>query len=102
MSWQLFYTQAAELDIADIAVAIAISASDRAVGNDFAAQLRERCRHFASLPGTLGTPRPELGTDFRSFPFKGYVIFFRYSEDRLEIINVLSGRRDLMAHFEAT
>jgi toxin ParE1/3/4 len=97
---QLFYSQAAQSDIADIALSVSISAGDRAVGSQFAGQLRERCRQFASLPGMLGTARPELGQGFRSFPFKSYVIFFRYSDDRVEIINILSGRRDLPAYYD--
>ena len=35
----------------------------------------------------------------RSFAFKGYVIFFRYEDDRFEVVNVLEGHRDVIAHF---
>jgi len=61
--------------------------------------LREQCRKLASLPGTLGRARPELRSDMRSFPYKGYVIFFRYAGDRFEVVNVLEGHRDTISYF---
>ena len=57
-------------------------------------------RKLASLPGTLGRARPELRPDIRSFPFKGYVIFFRYAADTFERVNVLEGHRDVVAYFQ--
>ena len=53
------------------------------------------------LPGTLGTARPELRPDIRSMPYGGYVIFFRYADGRLEIVNVLSASRDIGQNFDA-
>jgi plasmid stabilization system protein ParE len=47
------------------------------------------------LPGVPGRPRPELRPDLRSFPFRRYVIFFRYGEDELVVLNILSARRDI-------
>ncbi len=60
---------------------------------------RGRCHDIASKPGTLGRARPELRPDIRSAAHKGYVIFFRYIEDRLEVVNILEGHRDIDAHF---
>ena len=38
--------------------------------------------------------------DVRSFPFKGYVIFFRYLDDAiLEIVHIIEGHRDVAAIF---
>jgi plasmid stabilization system protein ParE len=51
------------------------------------------------LPGTLGRQRPELGGELRSFAFKGYVIFFRSTAGRFEVINVIEGHRDIGALF---
>ncbi len=36
----------------------------------------------------------------RSFAFRGYVIFFRYDNDRFEVINVLEGSQDFDSYFE--
>lgn len=47
----------------------------------------------------LGRPRPELRPDIRSFVFRGYVIFFRYTDEQLQIVNILEGHRDVIAHF---
>jgi plasmid stabilization system protein ParE len=58
-------------------------------------QLVQQCERLAELSGTMGRPRPEFGTDIRSFPFRGYVIFFRYVGDELHVIRIVSGRRDL-------
>jgi len=56
--------------------------------------------HEAGGPaGLLGTPRPELGDEIRSTPHQGYVIFFRYVGDRIEIIAILHGRHDVERHF---
>jgi toxin ParE1/3/4 len=96
---RLDYTETALDDLADIAASIAVAAGDREIGSDFAGQIRAKCRSFALLPGVLGTPRPELAGGLRSFPFKDYVILFRYAEGMIEVINVLSGRRDIAGYF---
>jgi toxin ParE1/3/4 len=71
-----------------------------AVGWGFVDRLRRQCRKLAALPGTLGRARPELRPDIRSFPYKGYVIFFRYDQDVLEVVNVLEGHRDIIGYFD--
>jgi toxin ParE1/3/4 len=60
-----------------------------------ASKLQERCFRLAKLPGTLGRARPELRKDIRNLPYSGYVIFSRCVEDRLEIVNILEGHRDI-------
>ena len=66
----------------------------------FVAELRAKCHHLAGLPGTLGRARPELRADIRSFPFKGYVIFFRCLDDAFEVVDILEGHRDIDAWFQ--
>ena len=34
-----------------------------------------------------------------SFPFRGYVIFFRYQAETFEVVNVLEGHRDFLSLF---
>lgn len=47
-----------------------------------------------------GAAAPRIGPDVRSFPFKGYVIFFRYLDDAiLEIVHIIEGHRDVAAIF---
>ena len=98
---QLVYLAAARRDFADILEYITRESGSLAIGRGFVDLLRMQCRKLASLPGTLGRPRPELRPDIRSFPCKGYVIFFRYSGDRFEVVNVLEGHRDIVAYFQS-
>jgi toxin ParE1/3/4 len=62
--------------------------------------LRRQCRQLAELPGTLGRARPELSPQIRSLAFQGYVVFFLYETDAVQIVNILEGHRDIVAHFE--
>lgn len=99
---QLRYTDEADSNLADIALHIANESSNRDVAVNFVKRLRAKCRQLASLPATLGTARPELRSDIRSTPCQGYVIFFRYQGDVLEIVNILHGSRDIVSYFSNT
>jgi len=96
---QLVYLLSARDDLNDILRYITRESKSHAIGAAFVDTLRGQCRKLASLPGTLGRPRPELRADIRSFPFKGYVIFFRYADEMLEVVNVLEGHRDVIVYF---
>jgi toxin ParE1/3/4 len=63
-------------------------------------RLRDKCEHLARLPGTLGTARPDLQHGLRSTPCGGYVIFYRYVGDELEILVILHSKRDVIAYFD--
>lgn len=89
-----------QTDLVDILTHLARVSGSLAVAQGFVAQLRRRCHELAALPGTLGRARPELRPDIRSIAFKGYVIFFRYVDDRLEVVNILEGHRDIEAFFD--
>lgn len=91
----LIYLTSARDDLAAIWHHIASESGDIIVARTFVEKLLARCEHLASLPGTLGTARPELRPDIRSLSQDGYVIFFRYADDRIEIVNMLNGRRDI-------
>ena len=66
-----------------------------AVAEAFVKDLRARCHKLAALDATVGRSRPELRSDIRSFPFKGYVIFFRYHAGCFEVVHILEGHRDI-------
>jgi toxin ParE1/3/4 len=89
-----------QADLVDILTYIAEASGSIAVALSFVRQLRQRCHDLASLPGTIGRARPELRPDIRSIAFRGYVIFFRYVDDRFEVVNILEGHRDIIAHFD--
>ena len=96
---QLIYTEDANANLVEIALYIAKQSASRKVAFNFTNRLREKCRHIAALPSTLGRARPELRVDIRSFPYQGYVIFFRYGVETFEIINILHGSRDIESYF---
>lgn len=54
----------------------------------------------ASLPGTLGRPRPDIMPDLRSFPYKGYMIFFRYRGNVMQVVKIAGASQDLPRLFE--
>ncbi len=70
------------------------------IGQDFVDRLQRQCAKLAKLPGTLGTARPDLQPNLRSFAFKNYIIFFRYTDRSFEVVNVLEGHRDSTGFFK--
>jgi toxin ParE1/3/4 len=97
----LQFTDDADRNLIDIALYIADESQSREIALAFVDRLRAKCRQLASLDGMLGTARPDLRKDIRSTTCHGYVIFFRYRDDVLEIVNVLHGSRDVIHYFEA-
>ena len=89
-------------DLVAIQTYIARESGSRSVARSVTARLRQRCHDLAALPGEIGRARPELGLDIRSSAFKSYVVFFRYRDDLLEVVNILEGHRDIDGHFEPT
>jgi toxin ParE1/3/4 len=87
----------AKADLVNILEYITRESGNLVVGRRFVAALRVQCRELAALPGTLGRARPELRPDIRSFPFKGYVILFRYVEDVFEVVSIIESHRDIEA-----
>jgi toxin ParE1/3/4 len=104
MSRQLLRHEAAKQDLIEAAYYIAqgsLDASDR-----FLRATEEAFRRLAEMPG-MGSRRdfgnPAL-SGMRMWPvpgFRGYLIFYRATEDTLEIIRVLHGARDLPSIFSA-
>ena len=97
---RLVYLSAARDDLIDILRYVATESGSHEVARNFVSRLQEKCRGLARLPGTLGTARPELRPDLRSTPSHGYVIFFRYTADAIEIVNLLHASRDILTRFD--
>ena len=47
----------------------------------------------------IGKSRNELSKELRSFPVKPYVIFYRWTEEFIEIVRVLHQSRDIENQF---
>ena len=97
---RLLLTAPALTDLSGIARRLAQASGSKAVGMSFSRDLREQCQKLASLPGTLGRERPDLGPRVRSFPFKGYLIIFHYGDDAFEVARILSGRMNIADLFD--
>ena len=84
-------TAAAEYDLETIADRIAPDSPARAL--TFLAELRRRC---ATL---IDAPRPTRSShamrlSASAWPYRDYLIFYRVSDDSIEILHVLHGARD--------
>jgi len=90
---------AARADLLDIFEFISDETQSVRVAQQYIRKLRAHCNHLASLPFEMGVPRPDLAQDLRSAPFGNYVLFFRYTATRLEIVNIIEGHRDFPARF---
>lgn len=97
---RLSFLANAVADLTTIFNYISQESGSRTTARTFVEALRDHCRKLARLPGILGRPRPELRAGMRSSPFRGYVVFFQYVEDRLEVINILEAHRDVETYFE--
>lgn len=95
----LRYVASSRQDIRDIAEFILQETASRQLAIGLVTRLREQCQKLAALPGTLGRARPDIGTDIRSFPWKGYVIFIRYGDTTLDVLHILHASRDVIAYF---
>ena len=54
---------------------------------------------FLSEHPNAGQHRPEIRPNLRSFSVGNYVIYFRRSDDEIEIVRVLHGSRDVSKLF---
>lgn len=100
MKRRLVYLHQALRDLANIADWSAENGATLAKAEAYVGKLRARCRKLAANPATLGRVRDDLGLELRSVAHQSYVIFFRYVEDRFEILRVVRGARDFDAMFE--
>jgi toxin ParE1/3/4 len=91
---RLVYSSAARRSLGDLLEYLTIEMGAEALASPIVRRLRDKCVKLAELPAILGRPRDDLAPGLRSFPFRGFVIFMRYSEDRLEIIDIVHSRRD--------
>lgn len=98
MTRQAVFLATAQADIRGIIRSVTERSGSTDVARAVAARLRARCHRLAALPGTLGRARADLAPNLRSVPEGSYVILFRYAAaDRLEVVRILHGSRDLAA-----
>ena len=92
--WQ--FTPQASQDLYDIADYIARQ-SPRAAAQ-LVDTIQQKCQFLADFPDS-GTSCAELADQLRSFAVGNYVIYYRPVGDRIDIIRVLHGARDISKLF---
>jgi toxin ParE1/3/4 len=91
-------TSPANTDLEEILRQIAdISGFDRS--DRFLARFSEKLKSIVAFPN-LGKPRLEWGQNYRSILLDDYLIVYRVTEELVEILRIVSGRRDLNALFQ--
>lgn len=86
----------ARSDLDDIWLYIApdsLTAADRLID-----ALLAKFQVLATQPG-MGRMRDELAASVRSFPVGSYVIFYRATQDGIDVVRVLSRYRDIPSVF---
>ncbi len=87
-----FYTSAAIGDLEGIFVFIG---QDKPIAAaEWVEKIEAKCLLIASSP-EIGEAMPRLGTGVRASSVGRYVIFHRYANNRVEILRVLAGDRDV-------
>ena len=81
-------------DIADYFAENTIEAGDR-----FFRAFNRKCQQLVTFPNS-GKSYATIRPDLRGLSLEGYVIFYRILDDGIEILRVVSGRRDFPALFE--
>jgi toxin ParE1/3/4 len=80
-------------DIAEYFVETNVEAGER-----FFQKFNQKCQQLVIFPSS-GKSYAEIRTDLRGVSLDGYIIFYRILEDGIEILRVVSGRRNLPALF---
>jgi toxin ParE1/3/4 len=89
---EVFRTPAAESDLIDIWVAIALD--NRAAADELLQEFERRFNQLAGFPES-GPLRPDIADELRMLTCKSYVILYRVISGRVEIIRVVHGARDI-------
>ena len=89
------YTYEAEADLEHIGDYIALDNPRRAM--TFVAELIDRCERLADMPRAYPLVPRYQSSGVRRLPHGEYLIFYRASIDRVEIVHVLNGAQDYEA-----
>ncbi|NDJ21112.1 type II toxin-antitoxin system RelE/ParE family toxin [Nostoc sp. B(2019)] len=67
-------------------------------GEKFIREFNKKCQNLTKFPN-IGRSYTNIDPTLRGIPFDGYIIFYRVFEDRMLIVRVVSGYRDLKSLF---
>ncbi|MBW4608209.1 MAG: type II toxin-antitoxin system RelE/ParE family toxin [Hassallia sp. WJT32-NPBG1] len=68
-------------------------------GERFIREFNKKCQNLAQFPN-IGRSYANFDPTLRGIALDGYIIFYRVFEDRLVIVRVISGYRDLESVFK--
>lgn len=89
---EIFRTPAAESDLIDIWVSIALE--NRSAADDLLNEFERRFDQLAAFPES-GPFRPDIANEVRAPTCRNYLILYRLMPDRIEIVRVVHGARDI-------
>lgn len=78
---------------------IVLESGNKKTASDFVQKLRRKCEQLASHSFHMGSLRPDLGEDIRSYPYGNYLILFRYTAEAMEVAMIVEGHRDIESLF---
>jgi toxin ParE1/3/4 len=70
-------------------------------GELFLLEFNRKCQQLVKFP-RIGKVYEELSPGLRGIPLNGYIIFYKTIDDRIKIVRVVSGKRDLPSLFQDT
>lgn len=76
-----------------------IAKDNPAAAVSFVRKLKDKCSRMAQFPD-MGKSREDLARHLRCFPVGNYLIFYRPSEDAVDIVRVLHAARDYAGMFD--
>ena len=74
------------------------TATNVEVGERFFREFNSKCQHLISFPSS-GKSYGTIRADLRGLSLEGYIIFYRILDDGIEILRVVSARRNLPSLF---
>jgi toxin ParE1/3/4 len=89
---RLEFTEPAQADLQDIQDHIA--EHSLAAARRWIRTLEIQCQKLGDMPG-MGRRRDEFSPGLRSFPVSAYIIFYRATDDGIQILRVIHGSRDI-------
>ncbi|MBN3891655.1 MAG: type II toxin-antitoxin system RelE/ParE family toxin [Nostoc sp. JL31] len=81
-------------EIADYFAETSIEAGER-----FFSEFNRKCQQLVAFPNS-GKSYAKIRPDLRGVSLQGYIVFYRVFDDGIEILRVVSGRRNFPSLFE--
>ncbi|MBD2524135.1 MULTISPECIES: type II toxin-antitoxin system RelE/ParE family toxin [unclassified Nostoc] len=81
-------------EIADYFAETSVEAGER-----FFSEFNRKCQQLVAFPNS-GKSYAKIRPDLRGVTLQGYIVFYRVLDDGIEILRVVSGRRNFPSLFE--